>query len=46
MVWDALIAGYLFLAGTGAGAFALAVIASWVNPDIKVMRRVGLFRCV
>ena len=29
MVWDSLIAGYLFLAGLGAGAFILGVLASW-----------------
>ena len=27
MVWDAVIACYLFLAGMGAGAFALAALA-------------------
>ena len=31
MVWDWIIASYLFLAGMGAGAFALAALASFVK---------------
>ena len=29
MVWDSIIAGYLFLAGLGAGAFILGALSSW-----------------
>ena len=33
MVWDSLIAGYLFLAGLGAGAFILGALASLTSKD-------------
>ena len=29
MVWDAIIAIYLFLAGLGAGAFVLGALTNW-----------------
>ena len=41
MVWDAVIACYLFLAGMGAGAFALAALAGLMKPELKKIRRVG-----
>lgn len=41
MVWDWIIACYLFLAGMGAGAFALAALAAFVNPEAKKLRTVG-----
>lgn len=41
MVWDGLIACYLFLAGLGAGAFALAALAGFVKPDAVKLRTVG-----
>ena len=41
MVWDWIIASYLFLAGMGAGAFALAALASFVKPELKKLRMVG-----
>ncbi|BAK45321.1 NrfD/PsrC family molybdoenzyme membrane anchor subunit [Eggerthella sp. YY7918] len=41
MVWDGVIASYLFLAGMGAGAFALAAIAGWVKPDAVKFRMIG-----
>ncbi len=37
MVWDWIIAAYLFLAGMGAGAFVLSSIVGWRRPgDFKV----------
>lgn len=37
MVWDGIIAAYLFLAGMGAGAFVLSSIVGWRRPsDFKV----------
>ena len=41
MVWDWVIACYLFLAGMGAGAFALAAIAAFVKPEATKLRTVG-----
>lgn len=41
MVWDGIIAGYLFLAGLGAGAFALAALAGFVKPDTTKLRTIG-----
>lgn len=41
MVWDWIIASYLFLAGMGAGAFALAALASFVKPELKKLRMAG-----
>lgn len=42
MVWDALIACYLFLAGLGAGAYAFSVIVGWKNPVAVKYRTIGL----
>lgn len=41
MVWNEAIACYLFLAGMGAGAFALAAITGFVRPEAKKVRTVG-----
>ena len=41
MVWDGIIATYLFLAGLGAGAFALAALAGFVRPDAVKLRTIG-----
>ncbi len=41
MVWDGIIACYLFLAGLGAGAFALAALAGFVKPDATKLRLAG-----
>ena len=41
MIWDALIACYLFLAGMGAGAFALGAIAGWGKDPALTMKKVG-----
>lgn len=41
MVWDWVIACYLFLAGMGAGAFALASISSFVKPEAAKVRLTG-----
>ena len=35
MIWDWIIALYLFLAGMGAGAFVLGVIAGWKCPMLR-----------
>lgn len=42
MVWDWIIACYLFLAGLGAGAFVLAVIVGWKNPNAGKLKKIGL----
>ena len=41
MIWDALIACYLFLAGMGAGAFALGAIAGWGKEPALTMKKIG-----
>lgn len=41
MVWDWIIASYLFLAGLGAGAFALAALVGFVKPDAVKLRTIG-----
>ena len=41
MVWDGIIATYLFLAGLGAGAFALAALVGFVRPDAVKLRTIG-----
>ena len=41
MVWDGLIACYLFLAGLGAGAFALAALAGLTRPEAAKLRTIG-----
>ncbi|WP_303865255.1 NrfD/PsrC family molybdoenzyme membrane anchor subunit [Senegalimassilia anaerobia] len=42
MIWDWIIALYLFLAGMGAGAFVLGVIAGWKCPDASKVKLAGL----
>lgn len=41
MIWDAVIACYLFLAGMGAGAFVLAAVTSFVKPEATKVRMIG-----
>ena len=41
MVWDGIIATYLFLAGLGAGAFAFAALVGFVKPDAVKLRTIG-----
>ena len=41
MVWDAIIAIYLFLAGLGAGAFALGALTNWAKTPAPTMKRVA-----
>ncbi len=42
MIWNWMVALYLFLAGLGAGAFVLAVIAGWKCPDGAKLKFTGL----
>lgn len=42
MVWDWIIATYLFLAGMGAGAFVLSSIVGWRRPNDFKLKVVGL----
>lgn len=42
MVWNWMIACYLFLAGMGAGAFAFAAIAGWKVPDVLKVKKTGM----
>lgn len=42
MVWNGIIACYLFLAGMGAGSFAYATIAGWKNPDATKTKLAGM----
>lgn len=42
MVWDWIIATYLFLAGMGAGAFVLASIVGWRRPNDFKVKLAGL----
>lgn len=42
MVWDVFIATYLFLAGLGAGAFTLGVLAGWSKNPALGMQKVGV----
>ena len=42
MVWDVFIATYLFLAGLGAGAFTLGVLAGWSKNPAPGMQKVGV----
>ena len=39
MVWDAIIAIYLFLAGLGAGAFALGALTNWAKTPAPTMKK-------
>ncbi len=41
MVWDAIIAIYLFLAGLGAGAFALGALTNWAKTPAPTMKKVA-----
>lgn len=41
MVWNELIAIYLFLAGLGAGAFVLAALTRWANRPCPVTKKAG-----
>lgn len=41
MVWDALIACYLFLAGVGAGAFVLGALANWSKKPVPRLRKIA-----
>lgn len=41
MVWDALIATYLFLAGLGAGAFALGALSNWAKQPAPTMKKIA-----
>ncbi len=42
MVWNGIIAGYLFLAGVGAGSFAFAVLAGWKDPEARKLKMAGM----
>jgi len=42
-VWGIIIAGYLFLAGLGSGAFITSAFLGWRYPEAVNMRRVGYF---
>lgn len=49
MVWNGIIAGYLFLAGVGAGSFAFAAMAGWKDPEARKLKMAGMiigFLCV
>lgn len=41
MVWDEIIAIYLFLAGLGAGAFALGALTNWAKTPAPTMKKVA-----
>lgn len=41
MIWDGIIAWYLFLAGLGAGAFALAALAGMAKEPASTMKKTG-----
>ena len=41
MVWDAIIAIYLFLAGLGAGAFVLGALTNWAKAPAPAMKKVA-----
>jgi polysulfide reductase chain C len=42
MIWNWMIACYLFLAGMGAGSFAFAIIAGWKKPEALKVRKAGM----
>lgn len=49
MVWNGIIAGYLFLAGVGAGSFSFAAIAGWKDSQAVKLKAAGMiigFLCV
>ena len=41
MVWDAIIAIYLFLAGLGAGAFVLGALTNWAKTPAPAMKKIA-----
>ncbi len=41
MIWNELIAAYLFLAGMGAGAFVLGALAGWAKTPAPTMKLLG-----
>ena len=41
MIWNELIAAYLFLAGMGAGAFVLGALADWAKTPAPTMKLLG-----
>lgn len=41
MIWDGIIAWYLFLAGLGAGAFVLAALAGMAKEPASTMKKAG-----
>lgn len=41
MVWDGFVAFYLFLAGLGAGAFVLGVLAGWAKNPAPRMKKIA-----
>jgi len=41
MVWDGVVACDLFLAGLGAGAFLLSILAGWAPGGSKKIRLIG-----
>lgn len=41
MVWDAIIAIYLFLAGLGAGAFVLGTLTNWAKTPAPTMKKIA-----
>ncbi|MEG0418524.1 NrfD/PsrC family molybdoenzyme membrane anchor subunit [Gordonibacter sp.] len=41
MVWDGIVACDLFLAGLGAGAFLLAILAGWSEEGAKKIKLIG-----
>ena len=41
MVWDAIIAIYLFLAGLGAGAFVLGALTNWAKSPAPTMKKIA-----
>ena len=41
MVWDAIIAIYLFLAGLGAGAFVLGALTNWAKTPAPTMKKIA-----
>ena len=41
MVWDGFVAFYLFLAGLGAGAFGLGVLAGWAKNPAPRMKKIA-----
>lgn len=42
MVWDELIACYLFLAGMGAGSLVFSVLVGWKKPEARKLPTIGM----